>query len=511
MSDKSLRTVFGGSTLLFVGMAVQLGFGFAARTAAARYLGSADYGAIALGITIVTFFPTVVLLGTDTGIAQFLPRFDDERSRRGTLLSAFGLTFPLAVVGGGTFVLFPEAVASTLGTPQASGVLQVFGAIIPFAALLQLSISGTRGMQLATPRVYIQDITLPMARLGLIVVVVVLGGSAIDIAYAYLVAYGVAAVLAFGYLARYSSLLVSDVSPKPMARSLLAFSAPLVVSALSYRLFTNIDVFLLSFFTGTTESVGIYQAVYPLSRLLSVFLGPFTFMIMPVLSELDSDDNYVEMRRIYRTAVKWIVVLTLPLYLLFLTFPEVVIRNSFGMEYTVGSSTLVVLSLAFLSHSVVGPNTEALTSVGASKLVMVDHVAVAGANVVLNSVLIPRYSYFGAGVATAISFALLNLLVTYQLYRRSGIQPVSKPVVQISSVSVLVFAALVWATTRPLGFEGLQAALVTALSFAVVYMVVVFRFGIGKEELTLFESLEDRLGLELHWFKRRLRRAVRED
>ncbi|MFC7157489.1 flippase [Halomarina halobia] len=510
MTSKSLQTVLGGGSLILVGTAVQLALGFVARVIAARYLGSVDYGALALGITLVTFLSTICLLGTDIGVARFLPRFDDGGVRRGVLISAFSISAPVAGFTGIAIALFPHTAARMLGAPDAAAVLQIFGLVVPFAAMLRLSVGGVRGLQRAMPRVYSQDIALPVARLALIAAVIIAGGTVLDVAYAYLAAYALAATLSVVFLAQYSSLFDRGVRPEWMYRRLLVFSTPLVLSSLAFTALSSIDVFLLSFYLPTTRPVGIYQAVYPLSKLLSMFAGPFGFILLPALSELDSDGNTAEIRRVYRTTVKWIFVLTLPVGLVFLAFPRTAILYTLGSEYVVAGPTLAVLSLAYLVHSAVGPNTEALTSLGASRLVLVDHVLIACVNIALNALLIPRYSYFGAAIATALSFTLLNVLVSGQLYRRSQVFPISSDTVRIGITGTGSFAAFVWVVTSWLRVEGLAAVVVVASLFAIAYVVIVLRFGIGPDELALFESLEHRFDFESSRLKRGLRRAAGE-
>ncbi|WP_227379427.1 flippase [Haladaptatus halobius] len=508
MSDSSLRTLLGGSVVLFGGMVCQLVLGFIARIVTARYLSPAEYGAIGLGISLVTFFGTLSVLGVDMGVARFLPRYDDSRSTRGVLVSAFRMSIPVAVLVSAVTVLFPARIASVLGGSGAAGVIRVFGLMIPIAALLRLTVGSIRGLQLATPRVYAKDIALPLTRLVLIFAVIAVGGTVFDIALAYLAAYVIATAIAFVYLGRHTAVFDVNVPSATMYRDLLLFSAPLLVSSMTYQMFTNVDVFLLGYFTGSTASIGVYQVVYPLSQLLTVFLGPVGFMILPIISELDSERNEDEIRRVYRVAVKWVFLFMLPVCLTFVLFPETIISYTFGEKYAVAGPTLAVLSLAFFTHSMAGPNAEALTSIGESRLIMYDNIIVALANVGLNVVLIPHYSYFGAAVATALSFCLLNVIVTVQLYRRVGIRPVSLAVLRIGAIGALVFVAT-WVVTRQFDLRQVVTMLITTAVFVPAYAVIVIRFGITREELALFETVENRFNGKLQRIRRQLRHVSR--
>ena len=179
VKGKSLQTVFSGSALLFIGTVLQLAVGFFTRTVTARYLGSNEYGMLTLGITLVSFLSTISLFGMDIGVARFLPRFDSDRLVRGVLVSAFSLNIPIAVFIGGIVVFFPHTIAQILGAPNAASVLRIFGLAIPFAAILRLAIGGARGLQRVTSHVLTRDIVQPITRLGLLIVVVIIGGTAL--------------------------------------------------------------------------------------------------------------------------------------------------------------------------------------------------------------------------------------------------------------------------------------------------------------------------------------------
>jgi len=80
-------------------------------------------------------------------------------------------------------------------------------------------------------------------------------------------------------------------------------------------------------------------------------------------------------------------------FLVVVLFPEMVIRVTFGAEYDQRALALSVLAVGFFTHAVVGPNGNTLTSVGRTRLIMYDNVAVAVTNVTLNLLLIPGTGY----------------------------------------------------------------------------------------------------------------------
>ena len=502
------RNLFKGAGVVFAGTVLELGISFGAQLLIARYLGPTDYGAVAIGVTILTATSIVVIAGLDRGIGRYLPRYDDPEHRRGVLVSAFQVALPLAVLAGGAIFVAADLIAGRVfSDPSVAPVIRVFAVALPFAAVVRLTVGSIRGMQQSVPKVAVQNVTLPTVRFLLIGGVLALGLGAVAAAWAYGLAYVAASILGAYYLATRTPLL-ADADPVPMRRELLAFSAPLVITAAMIQVLSHIDTFVIGYFASTGE-VGIYNVVYPLAQLLTVVLSAFGFMAMPALSSLDADGATDEIRRTYQVASKWILLATLPVFLVIVLFPEMVIKLTFGAEYVSGALPLSVLALGFFTHAIVGPNSEALTSVGRTRLIMYDNVVVAVANVALNLLLVPRYGILGAAVATSLSYGLLNALYTYQLFRETGVQPFTSGMVRPFVVALALVGVVYWATTT---FFRVTLPLLVAMFgvFVLLYGVVILRFGgVEDEEIVLLWSVEERFDVDLGPLKRVARKLVR--
>ncbi|WP_336359322.1 flippase [Haladaptatus sp. ZSTT2] len=495
-TNSALRTLFKGGGILFLGLFLELGISFVAKLVIARVLGPVNYGAVSLGITTATIVSTVVLLGLNTGIGRYLPMFSDKTRRRGVLVSAFQIGIPLSILASLLIVVFAPTIARVVFTdPATEAVLRIFALCIPLAAVMKLAVGSIQGLKLSLPKVYIQNISLPTLRFAGIIVALSVGVGATGVAWAYVGSYLGAAALGVYVLYTRTSLFARKTPYQPMHRDLLWFSAPLVISTVMTFVFADMDTFMLGYFSSTAD-VGIYNTIYPIALLLTMMLSSFGFLFMPVIAELHATGDTESMRQLYHVVTKWVFVVTVPLFVVVALFPTASIRLTFGEQYVSGAAALSILSIAFFSHAIAGPNSDTLTSLGHTRLIMFDNTLVAGVNFVLNVVLIPPYSVLGAAVATAVAYVLLNLLYSYQLYRVTGIQPITGSLVRLSLVAVglsaLVYLPVTnqWITSVPL--------LVLVAAVAVIgYTVAVLRFGIGSEELVLLESVEDRFDIDL--------------
>lgn len=507
--DDAFEKLFKGGGILFLGLIVELGVSFLAKALIARFLGPSNYGAVSLGITMLTFLSTLSLLGLNSGVGRYLPRFKDESDRRGIVWSAFQIVVPVSTLVGVVIVISAGSIAThAFHDPSITPILRIFGLAIPFAALMKLSIGGIQGVQLAKPKVIVNNITPPITRFTAVAIALVVGAGATGIAAAYALAYVAAAVIGLYFVVRKTPLL-SNVEPKPKHRELLSFSAPLIVSSAMGFVLSDLDTFMLGYFADT-NAVGVYNVIYPLAHLLMAALTAFGFLFVPVISRMDAGGEREDMKRVYQVVTKWVFMVTLPAFLVIALFPELTILITFGSEYQVGATALSILSIAFFSHSIAGPNANVLTSIGRTQVIMWDNIAVAVVNTVLNLFLIPPYGFLGAGVATAVSYVFLNLLYSVQLYRETGIHPFSAGLVRPGLVAAALVAIVSW-TTRTFFPVTIPVLVGMFAVFIFAYGLIILRFGgIEEEEVMLLLNFEEQLGVNLGPFKTIARVVIKD-
>lgn len=502
--DALSRLFTGGSVVLF-GLLLELGISFVGKLLIAPYLGRVDYGAVSLGITTATILSTLALVGLDTGIGRYLPRQSAPEDRRGVLVSGFTVGVALSVAAAaGLYYVAPAAARAFAHGEVAPAALEtvfrVFALAVPFGAVMKLSLGSIQGVQESFPKVAIQNVTFPMVRFGGVVVALIVGTRVFGISAAYVASYVAAAAVGLFYVWRRTDVFDRTIDARTQYRSLLTFSLPLVVTAVMSYVLSDIDIYMLGFIDGPAV-VGDYNTIYPLAQLLIVAVSGFGFLFMPLVSELDAAGRLGRARRLYQVVTKWIVVVTLPPFLVLFAFPQRSIELTFGAEYAGAAPALSVLTVGFFLHAVFGLNKGALTSVGRTRLIMYDDIVGAVVNVALNLVLIPRYGLVGAAWATTVSYGVLNGLYSVQLYRETEIQPFT---VAMARPLVIGGATMggIYLLARELPVLTPPVLVGLASVFGVAYAFAVLRFGVEPEEVKLVMDLETEYGIDLGPLKR---------
>lgn len=504
-----VRGLFKGGNIILAGLALELGISFFGKILMARVLGQVEYGVATLGIKTLSFTSAILLIGLNTGVGRYLPRFDYEADRKGIILSGLELALPVAVAATVTLWVFADPIARILlRTPKLVSVLRAAAVGVPFAVLLKLSIGVVQGMEQTVPKVVIRNIFQPTIRFVLIAAVLLLGLGSIGIVWAYTATFAAAGIAGLYYIVRHTPVAAS-IGGTRIRRELLRFSAPLMLMTSMVMILSNLDIFFLSYFHSAND-VGVYNTVYPLAELLTMTLSGFSFIFLPAFSRLHSEGQKKEMLRIYQVVTKWILLLTLPALFYFVLFPETIIGITFGREYDEGAIALVVLAVGFSVQSLVGPNIQSLTSVGETRTIMWINLATGATNIVLNYILIPQYAYVGAAVATSVSYTLLNILYSVALYHRTGIHPFNSHL--LKPLAGLVILMTVVASVVTVGFQrNVMTLLGSFIVFGLLYVLVILRLdGIQEEEIMLLLSVEERFGVDLYRMKRLVKWVIGE-
>lgn len=495
MSQSHIKKLFSEAAIMFVGLVSKRAFTFLSVVVIARYLQPDGYGLIRLGTALFTFSGMIFVLGLDDGITRFLPRYDDKSAKREVLVSSYQIGIASSISGAIILMLLSENIAIFFNIPRATPVFKLFSASIPLIVIFKLQLGTIRGTKRSLPFVYLNHIILPVVRFGAIILLWLLGFGVIGIAFGYLSGYIAAIVVGFYFVNRDTPLLNNNIKTTKEYGSLLRFSLPLVLSGFMYHVLVSSDIFILGYFTASSSTVGIYQAVYPLGSLLFVILISFRHIALPIFSETDKVDG-ISHQNLYESITKWIFFFSIPLVLLFIAFPTTIIRISFGEQYVSGAQVLQVLVIGLSSHFLVGPNSGVLKAIGQTKQVMIFFAIAALSNILLNITLIPIFGILGAAISTSLSYPLLNALMSYQLYRTKSIKPISLSTLLVGTSLLPVFFLSWLVATRTLSTSILQL-IMTSVLFGIGYIIIILRSGLTDREIKLLEEVEDTREIDL--------------
>jgi|GEM_PF-427775 len=291
--------------------------------------------------------------------------------------------------------------------------------------------------------------------------------------------YGLEAVLIMAVAGRVISCVASAILLHRMGESLLwkvdvATCKQLAKLAPTFLLITifavlywRVDIFMLSKLQ-TMQEVGYYAAAYRIFDLVNVIPYSLCLSLYPHMTSLLSS-NPAALESLGRTTARYLLAIGLPIATCTMLIGSDLLALLYGEDFRRAGPTLSVLMWTFLIYGFIRYNAYLLVASNRQNTDLLMNVVMLGVNVLLNFVLIPRYSHFGAACATLVSICIYGIVQYLYIVRyapRYTLRPIVEPKVMAATAAC---ALAVWLVHGHV--------LVVIMLGAAVYGVVLFLCG----------------------------------
>ena len=178
----------------------------------------------------------------------------------------------------------------------------------------------------------------------------------------------------------------------------------------------KIAVLILGYFFGS-GAAGLYKVARAVIKVVGRITDPLHEVIFPKLVSLSTLNLYGRLGEIIKFSVRSLLKFIVPVLIIILLFTEQLIGLIFGDQYIPASDTMRVLAVAVLFTGSTFWLTPLLLAIGRPGLRTVVSAVKILTYFVLLLVLVPRYSYLGAGITYLIVEFIHFLAVGYLAYR----------------------------------------------------------------------------------------------
>jgi O-antigen/teichoic acid export membrane protein len=208
-------------------------------------------------------------------------------------------------------------------------------------------------------------------------------------------------------LSRTTSMRLRRVSAQYDKQVWLSAMLPLGLLSVVQLINSNTDLLMLGWMGGNDE-IGVYRVASIGGSIMVMGLTVINMVVGPQFSRLHAANNAVEMQRLAirsaRFSVTFSVIVFLPIYM----YGGEILGGVYGAEFAQGGTALTIIAAGQLFNAYIGPVGNLLNMIGHERVVTKVFTACALLNVLLNTLLIPRWGIEGAAAATSISLVLWN-------------------------------------------------------------------------------------------------------
>jgi O-antigen/teichoic acid export membrane protein len=433
-----------GGLINLVGAAAYGLLGFALVVVVTRNLGLGRAGALLEAVALCTIVARTTTLGTDAGLVRFVARARvlGTGDAAAYLRVALRPVAVASVLATAVVVALAGPLGSAVGHDDAADVtafLRALGPFIPVLAVTAALESATRGFGTMVPAVVLERCARPALQVGAVLGVLALDGGPMAIGLAW----GVPSLVSAAGLAAWLAVhpegggRPSRVDARPLANAFWRFSGPRALSGAFAVAVLWLDVVLVGAF-GSSEEAAVYGATSRYVTLAAFAALAVTQAVSPQLSALLAAEDEAGARRLYQASTGWLVALVWPVHLTLILFGAVLLRL-FGAGYGGGGAVLVILGLAGLVGTGVGPVDVVLLMAGKSGWNLATTALALVVNIVLNVLLVPTWGVNGAAVAWAASILCTNLIPLAQCWIVLGMHPFGRGTATAVPVALAAF------------------------------------------------------------------------
>jgi len=396
---------------------------------AARYIGPEEFGKYVFALSFAAMF---IILG-DLGLTTLAIR---EVARDRSLISKYlGNIAILKLILSAIAVGIIFLVITLLNyPPDTTKVVYIIGISVFFSSLstaLRWCFQAFQKMEYEALVNILQGLLL----LGIGLTVVYLGRGLIGLAFAHLST----SILIFIF----SFLITIKKFAKPRFeidwdfwKYLIPTAIPIGLTTIFATIYLNTDTVMLSLMKGDAP-VGWYNAGHKLVEAIKIIPSMFVLAIFPILANFYKI-SMESLKKVFRKSMQYLFLLALPIAIGTTILSYKIIPIIWGQEFIPAILALQILiwggALVFL-NSIAG---WCLYAIDKQKIPM--YICAIGVviNIILNLILIPKFSYIGAAIAIVITEFIVTLLSFFFVFQNLKISPFPPQIFKIIFASILM-------------------------------------------------------------------------
>ena len=485
--DTYVARVARGAGISTAGQGVGRVLGYVSQVAVARLLGAQFYGFYTLGVAVVNGVHIVSRFGMENGVVRYVAHHrehGDDARVRGTIVQALLVTLAISLALSLVMFFGAGLIADRLPSdaPEMVSVLRAFAFVLPFFVFMSMTAWATQGFQTVTYAAYIQQLIRPGLFLLFVGVCYALGAGIIGVIAAYALAMFLAGCAGIYYLRKlFPPLFDRRAQTKFETKALFGVSVPMSITQGAQYLNNFSAILILGAFAAGAP-VGIFNAAARTATFLTAVRFAFSGIFSPIISGLHARQDTEEMGRLYKDVSRWIFTGAFALFLVIVVFaPQVM--SVFGASFGQGVTALVIVAIAQLYSSSVGPAPRMLAMTGNQNFAMIATSVAAVTGVVVSLILIPRYEILGAAIGMATAIITENTGTMAAVKWRLGFWPFNLAWLKPLAAGAIA-AGATYAITLLVTLPGgpIPNVMVFGSFLGVLFLGLLFLFGLSETD-----------------------------
>ncbi len=205
-------------------------------------------------------------------------------------------------------------------------------------------------------------------------------------------------------------------------------------------IYWNVDILMLSKIKGSTE-VGFYSAAYKLMNVWKIIPLGYLMALQPLISRL-FESSLEKFKIVCTKSIRYLFIVMLPIAVGATLLSNDFILLFFKESFLASANVLSILIWTLIPYTINITLAHALIASNNQKINLRSLLISMMCNVTLNLLLIPKFSFLGAAMATLISICIFLSLqysfISKNLFRLNFFQIAGKPVISAALMGMII-------------------------------------------------------------------------
>lgn len=273
-------------------------------------------------------------------------------------------------------------------------------------------------------------------------------------------------------------------------------SMMLFLPSIAATIYFQSDRIMIEMITNNTAEVSFYDYAEKIVTIPLTFITVLSTVMMPRIANEYSKGNSINISILINRAAKFSVFIAMPMMLGVMCVADKLVPWYLGSEYTPAITGIILISPIIMSNTLTGiSGSQYFVATKQINLLIRAQTFAAIANIIINAILIPKYGFIGAAIAT-ITCSFSNAIIQYFYLQKQ----VKLPGLWKSCFKYLIFGLVMAAIIR-LITNSMSATVLTNIIQVLIGLLVYFALClISRDEQMKF--LLFKVGAILHIKKR---------
>lgn len=397
---------------------------FAISIVLARALTPSGYGIYSFAYSLISIFAIPTQLGIPTLVVREVARYHGQYQwdlLRGILQRATQTVILLSLLVAIITPFITDSLANTIEHNQLQTILWALP-LVPLLAFNQLRQAALQGFGHPLIGQLPEMVFLPVLLFAFFGVSLVFHGltppqTMVLYSIASAITFFIGTLLLLKQLPPNVKTVKAQYDTANWARSVLPLSLIGGMSVIT----TQTDIFMLGLL-ATDEEVGLYRVATSGASLVVFTLTAVNIVLAPHVARLYNSGDHARLQRVATLTARLILATALPTAGILILLGRDILAFVYGEEYRQSYGPLAVLCLGQIANAGMGSVALILNMTGHERDTLKGVTLSAVLNILLNATLIPSYGSLGAAMATATTLIAVNVILSWQVWKRTGIQ-----------------------------------------------------------------------------------------